>query len=538
MRDIRMRWIGLSLICLVGLTLCLPFLNNHLFFDDEPFFQPGYVQKFLADGVHFYPRWWVYETIALTYAGLSTKLVWLRLGNLILHLSVTMALFALVRNLLRDLDRRSDLSVSADVAALLVAALFVIHPLAIFTQGYFIQRTALCAMLFALLSLLAFWRGLSGSRLALCASCVCFALAVYAKEHVIMLPLLAFILVVLRWRSGLFFASGYRGVFAALLCQGGVALLVFLQLRGIVGTPYEVLTSEMLSGEVDIPPGQLYVLSVLNQAGLFFKYVGLWLFPDQSSISVDIRTVFPLAFAVWWLWVGVAGFVIYMACAVRLLLQGNAKGLLGFSLLAPAVVFFTEFSAVRLQESFVLYRSYLWMPFLFIALAVGLRRMRANMVFYFMLLVLPIFAVLSVMRLQTFSHPLFVWREAADVYESQSWQPGVFGGYRIYYNLGSEHRLQGFLPQALNAFNRSLELKPTFGWAWNNRGSVFLDMHNYPAAQSDYEKAVQLLPGKIPPWNGLAKALEGQGQNPQAARARQMACVLSGQAGCESIGRD
>ncbi len=532
-----MRWIGLSLIWLVGLILCLPFLSNPLFFDDEVFFRSGNVQNFLVEGFRAYPRWWVYETIALTYAGLGTKLLWLRLGNLALHMSVAMALFFLVRNLLRDIDRRGGLSLSADVAALIVVAFFVIHPLAIFTQGYFIQRTTLCAMLFALLSLLAFWRGLAGSCFALCASCLFFALAVYAKEHVIMLPVLAFFLLVLRSRSGLSVVFGGRGIWAALLCQCGLALLVFLQLRGIVGTPYEVLTSEMLDGEVDIPAGQLYLLSLLNQAGLFFKYLGLWLFPASSSISVDIRTVFPLEFAVLWLWVGVAGFLLYAGCALRLFWQGNERGLLGFSLLAPVVLFFTEFSTVRLQEPFVLYRSYLWMPFLFIAVAIGLRRMRVRRVLYFILLVLPIFAVVSIMRLQTFSHPLLVWREAADVYEARSWQPGIFGGYRIYYNLGSEHRLLGYHPQALNAFNHSLELKPTFGWAWNNRGSVFLDMHNYSAAQFDYEKAVQLMPDKVAPWNGLAKALEAQGRITEATQARQMACTVGGQAGCESIGR-
>lgn len=527
-------WGGLVLLLLAGLLLCFPFMNNPLFFDDHNFFFTGNPEALLSGGATLYPRVWVYETLAITYVELGGKLLWLRLGNLLVHLGVVLALAVLVRNLLRDIDRRKGLPISAEVAAVLVAALFVMHPLAVFTQGYLIQRTILCSTLFSLLSLLVFWRGLAGSRLALWGSSLLFALAIYSKEHAVMLPAAAFMLLVLHYRSGFSLGLPLRNVLAVLFVQGVLALLVVLQLKGVIGTPYEILTAEVLRGEVDIPEEMLFPLSVINQCALFFKYIGLWLLPLPDAVSVDMRPAFPLSFSSWQVW-GVVAFVGYMTGAAVLLWRGGAEGLLGLSLLLPAVLFFTEFSTVRLTEPFVLYRSYLWVPFLFIGVALGLRCLRPRVLLVLLLIFLPVFVALSLQRLKTFSHPLLIWREAADVYEAGPQGPGVLGGYRIYYNLGTEMKVIGFLPLALEALNRALELKPDYGWAVNNRGAVFLAMNNYSAAQADYERAVRLMPDEHVSWSGLAQALEAQGDHKQAEKARQVACMFSGQAGCGEV---
>ncbi len=352
-----------------------------------------------------------------------------------------------------------------------------------------------------------------------------------------MLPVAAVMLLVLRYRSNPI-AGGrgaFRTVLAALLVQCGLALIVTMQLKGVIGTPYEILTGKMLEGESEIAREQLYPLSVINQAGLFFKYMGLWVFPAPNSMSVDIRPVFPLDFTDWKLWAGVVAFVTYIVGALGLLLRGGPRGLFGLSLLLPAVLFCTEFASVRLQEPFVLYRSYLWAFPLFIGLAVGLRRLRVRVLLVFLLLCVPVFTGMSWMRLKTFSHPVLVWREAADIYEVNPRQSGVFGGYRIYYNLGTELREWGKLQLALDAFNRAVELKPSFGWAWNNRGAVYLSNHDYSAAEADYRKATQLMPEQHLSWRGLAMALEAQGKRREAEQALQKVCELAGPLACRQL---
>lgn len=516
-------WLGLIFLCVF--FLCWPFFNSPIFFDDQYLFLSGAPEKHLANGVRFHTRWWVYESLVATYFFLGPEFIWLRVGNFFLHFLAMVSLFLLLRSMLRDLDRGNDLVVSVDVASLSAAALFVLHPLSIFTEGYLIQRTIICATLFSFLTLFLFWRGLSGSRYSLWFSCFFYAIAVYSKEHAVMLPFVSFLAFLLFWRSGLILGLSLWEVFSALFLKLCVALLVVFQLKGIIGVPYEILTQEMLEGG-DIPSDWLYPLSVLNQAGLFFKYLGLWFFPFLDSVSVDIRSAFPLDFSGLRIYFMGGAFCVYLLGSFALLLLGRSKGLLGFCLLAPGVLFFTEFAAVRLQEPFVIYRSYLWGGFLFIGVSLGLRRLSFS---YLMVLILPIllaFTAFSFQRLKTFSHPVLLWSEAAQVYEKNSQSSGVFGGYRIYYNLGSELRRFGYLELSLEALNKSLQMKPDYGYSLNNRGAVFLDMSKYALAQADYERAVQLLPRNVASWNGLARALELQGDYVGAEKARQVVCVL------------
>ena len=104
---------------------------------------------------------WLPKEIALDIKGFvlaGPEMRWLRLGNLLAHMATALALYFLIRRLLVDLDKKPAPSLSAETAAFVSATFFALHPLAIFTQGYLIQRTIVCATLFALLSWLAFWR--------------------------------------------------------------------------------------------------------------------------------------------------------------------------------------------------------------------------------------------------------------------------------------------------------------------------------------------------------------------------------------------
>jgi tetratricopeptide (TPR) repeat protein len=533
MRLEHLRWVFFLLSFGLLLALCVPFFGNPLFFDDQYFFLAGAPEKFLVDGVHLSTRWWVYQTLAATFVFFDADIRWLRLGNLLAHMITAVVLYSLVRRLLLDLDKKANLGLSADVAAFLVAALFAVHPLAIFSQGYLIQRTIVCASLFSLLSLLAFWRGLGGSRFSLWASCLLFGTAVAAKEHAVMLPIASLLFLVLYQRSGLKSAVTRVDIFAALCLQALLALLVVLQLKGILGAPYEMLTAEVLEGEASIPRDTLYPLSVLNQAGLFFKYMFMWGAPNSTWMSIDIREAFPLHFSSWALWGGFILFVAYVGSCIALLLRGGALGLLGLSLLLPGVLFFTEFSAVRLQEPFVLYRSYLWAPFLFVALALGVRRLSKTLIYILGPVIALYLTALSFDRLTTLSHPYLIWNEAAELLERSAETSNVFGGYRIYYNRGNALYRDGMLEPALADYDRTLQLKPNYGHAYQQRGVIYLDQKQWVNARVEFEKAIVLLPNNIKSYLGRVQALEALGQVNEANKTLQMACALGSHMACE-----
>ncbi len=479
------------------------------------------------------PRFWVYKSFAINFAIFDGDVRWLRIGNLAVHAGGSVILYLLAKRLLTDLDRRFVSGIDTDLAALLVAILFAFHPLATLTHGYLIQRTILFSTLFSILSMYAFWLGLRGGGRWILLSCLSCLLSVFAKEHSILTPVGACLLLVLHWRSGLALGVRFKWVVLGLLCQAVVAVFVLLQVKGLIGVPYEPLTEEVMAGSPDIAVGDLFPLSVLNQACLYFKYLFLWILPIPSLLSVDIRDPFPLGFESWKLWGGGICFLGYAALGSALLWRGRVLGLLGFSMLVPLVLFLTELSVVRFQEPFVLYRSYLWAIGGFVALALALRRLSAFVGVVVVSSFLLFFMAMSFDRLTTYSHSFLIWDEAASLYEREAGKPGVFGGYRIYFNRGNAMLREGMLVGALESYNRAVALNPYFYQAIHQRGVVSLELKEWEHARRDFQSVIERNPKYVKSYLGMAQALKEQGHEVEAANSLRVACLLGQKNVCE-----
>jgi tetratricopeptide (TPR) repeat protein len=310
------------------------------------------------------------------------------------------------------------------------------------------------ATLFSLLALYVYMRGLVEERSRwLWGSVFLYFMAVFSKEHAVMLPAVMLALTLLLVQPSRLLWWRLSPIYAA--CSL-VALYVALQKLGILGTVYEISAPEML-GEVQA--ANPYPLSVLTQSFLFFKYCLLWLLPNPAWMSVDMRESFAQAVFSLYLFALMA-FVAYGVLAVWLLLKRGRIGLLGFAMLFPWLLFATEFSTVRIQESFVLYRSYLWMAGAFAALPFLLAYLRVRGLFVGMLACAIVLAMLAVNRLTTFANPYMLWDDAEILVRDKQDLPGVA---RIYYN----------------------------------RGRSLVDLHQYQDALADYRRALALNPGDV-----------------------------------------
>jgi hypothetical protein len=283
-------------LALLAALLYGAFLSNPLVFDDIYFFLAGNPENYVDQGIQFQPRWWAYYSLGLTFVHIGPEMIWLRLGNLILHVASGLALYALLHRLLTDLDSSRQDGLKPEWAAFLVALLFLLHPAAVYAAGYLIQRTIVMATLFTLLTWLAFWWGLQGSRRWLWLSAVFYFLAVFSKEHAVMAPAVCLGLLALHWRSGYTARAGKYELLALFSVFGLTALLVIFYAKGAIGNAYEMFAPEMLQNQnVLVPPELAYPLSVLTQAGLFFKYLMLWVVPNVGWMSVDMREPFSLS---------------------------------------------------------------------------------------------------------------------------------------------------------------------------------------------------------------------------------------------------
>ncbi|MDD2661717.1 MAG: hypothetical protein PHY54_18855, partial [Methylococcales bacterium] len=308
--------------------------------------------------------------------------------------------------------------------------------------------------------------------------------------------------------------------------------------RHILGRAYEPIAANYISllGP-DFDARLAYPLSILTQSFLFFKYLWVWIAPSPAGMSVDMPQAFAEVFWAWPQTAGLIGFIVYPIIAIRLLLQKGLKGLLGFALLCPWLLFATELSTIRIQESFVLYRSYLWMAGAFAALPFLCQKLSAKQAAITLTFVALLMMPLSWLRLMTFSHPLLLWDDAArqveDIEEKR------LGIDRIFYNRGKELIGVEHYAEAIDDLTKVIELNGLYiGYAYQNRGAAYLGNRQYLLALNDFNKAIELVPmNKAKLYLGKAHTLEGLNDPTAAMQAYKQACSLGLQSACQKTGQ-
>jgi tetratricopeptide (TPR) repeat protein len=458
-----------------------------------------FLRGYGSSGFKLDGRWFSYASFGWTFNLFGRDWFWLRLGNVLLHAATAAALFALLSRLFDAVLQPRPVH---RWYAFLSALAFLVHPVAVYAVAYMMQRSIVMATLFSLVSLLLFLEGLQRrSHGWYVASALAYFVAVFSKEHCVMLPAVAAAIALLirgaSWKL-------VRELWLPFALYLAVAVLVTLKLKGLLGAAYEPFgeaavrqlaeSERAVQGHQDQPAGgrALYPLSVLNQATLFFRYLGTWLLPYPGWMSVDVRTAFPQQLGSGLHLAGFVAWLAYALVALALLVRGGRVGLAGLALAAPWLLALTEVSAVRIQEPFVLYRSYLWMcllPAAIPALVGGLRpRTALALLGAIVLALLPPFAE----RLKTFSSEYALWDDVVRKNAGAEGRPFVDRGYR---NRGVALFHQERYDAALRDFERALALDPGSPLAWLTRGTLFMRIADSEKALPDLERAAQLDPG-------------------------------------------
>jgi tetratricopeptide (TPR) repeat protein len=253
---------------------------------------------------------------------------------------------------------------SSQLAALRVGVLiYALHPVAVYAVGYLIQRSIVMATLFGVLACWAFVRGLiERKQLWHGAAMLCFGLAVLSKEHVFLLAALALPLYVFVVRPSWQRAIAMMGAAAVIL--GLVLALLIGAYPDMLGNMFDSASRELASQLDRQRPGalgQIYALSVVNEAALFFYYGALWWLPYPGWMSIDMHPPFPLVLTSLPHVLGAVAYAaLLLTATIAVIRKSDVWGFLGLCLLFPLVLFWTELATVWVQDPFVLYRSYLW----------------------------------------------------------------------------------------------------------------------------------------------------------------------------------
>lgn len=509
----------LAAVCLVY----LPFLGNPFVFDDANFFLGDTADNYAHASFDLSLRWLPYASMGWTYAIFSdVQPHFYRLGSVLLHAANAIALFYLLRHLMGAIVPDNRNSPEVVWGAWFGALIFVLHPVAVYAAGYMIQRSILMATFFTLLMQLCYLRGLLGGRRRwLALAVLAYFAACFSKEHSVLIPaVLVALTILLRDKNQATRAALWStwGAFAA------IGIFVVLRAKGVIGSPYEVGAATLFEqqGVVESTP-MLHLLSALTQAGLFFKYLGLWLLPNPAWMSVDMREPIVASIGEWrgWLWGG--AFLAYGLMAFRLLLRGGATGLAGFALLYPWLQFWLEFSSIRVQEIFVLYRSYLWLPGMMLLVPLLLARLPGKKTLLALGLATLMLAPLSVNRLWVFADDYRLWDDAAKLLRSEEESLAS----RIFYNRAHAAANSGRWKVAVidyeKAIARNFKVDPIM---LHDLGIAYFNTRRYQDALIQFDKTIALDPEYAKAYFDKGMTLKMLHKDDLAMRQMEKSCEL------------
>lgn len=531
----RQRNQRLLLALTIGLVY-LPFLGSDFFFDDLMFF--GETAKYYATSwFQFDLRWFPYASLGWSVTIFSDVVPhFFHLGNVLLHVGNVLLLFYLLRQLLGAIIEQPEQSRTIIWGAWLAALLFAVHPVAVYAVGYVIQRSILMATFFALVMQMSYLRALlTGQKRWLLLAVLAYFLAGFSKEHSVLMPTVLLALhVVLRARSKP--AAINLDSRALWLCWSAFAatgILLVLRAKGVLGEPYEPMAAMMFEqqGQLASTP-MLHLLSALTQAGLFFKYLFLWLLPNPAWMSVDMREHFISGLSEWQGWAGVLAFIAYGVLAFRLLLRGGVKGLVGFAMLYPWLQFMVELVGIRVQEPFVLYRSYLWMPGFMLLVPLLLLKLPGRRT----MLALGLFAMLLLPlawnRLWVFGDNYRLWNDAALILQNEQ----VAGADRIFFNRAQAQAVVHNWKEAAADFERVVVISPQLAPVRYGLGMAYLNLQRFQDAIAQFDAGIAIAPNDGRQYFGKGKALMRLHQKEQAQQQLKKGCELGDQMSCLMAG--
>lgn len=525
--------VHLILIIFIPFLIYYKFLWNPIVFDDLYFFDGSIHPQYLNKFFDFSTRWLPYATFEWTRVFLGADVVWLHLGNLFIHLSNGVFLYIFLSYIFSFFVDENVAFLSSRTTAFFATILFLIHPAAVYSVNYISQRSMLMATFFAIAMLYSFVKGVkNNNHLITGLSVVFYGLSVLCKEHAIMLPAVSFLFSFLFYRNIKIIIKKHLVYFLSCFV---VSLYILFKLKSmhLYGNPYEIGAGDLLSRLHDVNPSfninSAYYYSIFTQFGLFFKYILLWIVPSSLFMSVDMYEMFSTSFFVFSKLLGAICFFIYPVFSLWLVRKNGLSSLFGVALLCPWVLFFTEISTVRIQESFVIYRSYIWMIFLTCSLPFLIQKIQPKKAILLLSLALLCMLPLTLQRLVTFSHPLLLWDDAARLVVGKENRPGV---ERIYHNRGLAYLQQKQYKLAIVDFNKAIEIWPKYSFVYNDRGAAYLALQDYQAAMNDFDQSIKINPSYFRPYLGRAYIFELMGRHDQAKDNYVVACSLGMAAAC------
>jgi tetratricopeptide (TPR) repeat protein len=476
--------------------------DNPIFRDASNFTYPLHFKEFVlrpgemgADpdyAVNFVMRPVAYATFYLNYMLDGFQPRWYRVVNTLVHTGNALLLYALVHLLLLRREEQPAQTRSRQFIALTAAALFAAHPLAIESVTYVVQRFTSLAAFFYLLTLVLYFVSFSAARhgrLLRAAAVLTTLLGMLTKECTVTLPLLAVLLdrLVLgtAWRDSL------RRALPLLLCLPLIPGLVLLTSAVLAGGSLDVNAALNIVNSRDEPLSQWSYF--VTQITVVAEYLRLLVWPAGMNLDpewpvyhsirtghvlVSLAVLAVFAGIVTWLWRR-AGDDVRMRAAFAFMLWYFATISISSGL-------------VPLPDMMAEHRAYLPSAGIFILAAILIDRARAWLPAARPAAWVPAAAVVVITltlstvtwaRNDVWSSAYTLWKDTAEK------SPGK---YRVWSNLGAAASDAGRDQEALECFQKSLQIEPRFQNGMFNLANSLLKLGRVKESVSTMERMMKL----------------------------------------------
>ena len=497
-------------IVLAGLLAYCNSLGGPFIFDDEvsiienstirQLFSIGEVLSPPEGGQAVQRRPIVNLSLAINYWLGGLEVTGYHIFNISVHILAALTLFAVVRRTLRVPLVPESIKDSSAALGLVIALIWVVHPLQTEAVSYVIQRTELLAGLFYLLTLYCVIRGSGSSRSVFwyVTGVIACTLGMGSKETMVSAPLViplydrVFLCgsfkEVFRRRWGLYVGlAATWGVLVALIPHGHEGTAVFG--RESSSVDYALTQFEAISNYLRLCfwPRPLildygtYALTSFQQVLPYAIFIAL----------LVVGTVLSLRYRPWLGFLGVWFFAILAPSSSFVPLLGQPSAEKRMYLPLAAVIAMVVVCAYSLGVRFLGRLGILsgWRRVLGYSLAGS---------------VVVVLGLLSVNRNSQYQTALSIWND------SVLKRPG---NWRAYASRGAAYGKLGKYDEAIADLGQAIKLNSEDGHQYNGRGGFLLIKGEYDLAILDFDQAIKLVPSYAKPYNnrGLAYLNKGVG---------------------------
>lgn len=399
--------------------------------------------------------------------------------NNIIHILNGILVFYLIRLTLNSPALKNTFNYQ-NLAALVCALLWLVHPLHTQSVTYIIQRMNSMCALFYLLSFVCFIKSISIEKrwekgLFLFGVIVFWIFALGSKEIAVTLPFFAF----------LYFWFFYQDLQGDWLKKKAVYLIFAIIVAACIAMVY--LGINPIATTTNAFSGRDFTLEerLLTEFRVVVYYISLAFFPHPSRLHLDYD--FPLSVSL----IDPVSTLMSVLFIVALLALSVASArkhrLLSFAILWFFGNLFLESSFIALD---IIYEHRTYLPLVFIV--------AVPVVYVTNLFNRPIFAIIPLCIIFLFGRWAFernsIWQNPIKFWEENIEKASAKP--RPYSELGMVYGKKGELDNAKLLFDKALDIDPKFVDALNNMGTVAAMRGDIAAATEYFKEAVALKPYK------------------------------------------